>query len=117
MRTFQTVACGALLAALCVPSGSAAAAGPPLPTPQSGRAGVVAPGGSERLTTRRAGRDATRVSAVRRRDGRVLRSRTISGRWSIPAVTIAGATTGLSADGGTLLLAQPVSSYPPSSTH
>jgi hypothetical protein len=117
MRTFQTVACGALLAAMCVPTGSAAAAGQPLPTPQSGRAGVVAPGVSERLRTRRAGRDATLVSAVRRRDGRVLRSRTISGRWSVPAVTIAGGTTGLSADGGTLLLAQPVSTYPPSSTH
>ena len=116
-RRIHLVVFGALVAAACAPSASAAAAGPPLPTPQSGRAGVVAPGGSERLTTRRAGRDMTLVSAVRRSDGKVLRTRRIDGRWSVPAVTIAGGTTGLSADGGTLLLARPATTYPPSSTH
>lgn len=116
LRT-HLAAAGAIVAAACVPSGTAAAAGPPLPSSQSGRAGAVAPGGSERLVTRRAGPRSTVVQAVSRRDrSKVLRSREIAGRWAVPAVTLAGGTTGLSADGGTLLLARPASMYPPSST-
>jgi hypothetical protein len=94
---------------------TAHAAGPPLPSSISGKAGVVAPGGTERILTRRAGRD-TAVIAVRRRDGSVLRSRHISGRWSVPAVTLDNATTGLSKDGRTLVLARPTRSFPPAST-
>jgi hypothetical protein len=104
-------ACAAALA--LVPATHAA--GPPLPTADSGRAGVVAPGGSERLITRRAGRD-TEVTAVRRSDGAVLRARRVRGRWSIPAVTLDGANTGLSADGRTLVLARPTSAFPPAAT-
>jgi hypothetical protein len=115
-RRIHAVAFAAVLTAACLPSTSAAAAGPPLPSSQSGRTGAVAPGGSERLLTRRAGREATLVRAVRRRDGRVLRSREIAGRWAVPAVTLAGGTTGISADGRTLLLARPVAAYPPSRT-
>jgi hypothetical protein len=103
---------GALLLA---PAAAAAAAGPPLPSSVSGKAGAVAPGGSERLLTRRAGRDTT-VVAVRRSDGRVLRSRRIDGRWAIPPVTLEGATTGLSADGRTLVLARPTREFPPATT-
>ena len=66
----------------------------------------MAPGGSERLIARRAGED-TVVTAVRRGDRRVLRSRQISGRWSVSPVTVEGATTGLSADGRVLVLARP----------
>jgi hypothetical protein len=54
--------------------------------------------------------------ALRRRDRRVLRSRTIAGRWTVAPVTIDGATTGLSADGRTLVLARPESAFPPVST-
>jgi hypothetical protein len=75
----------------------------------------VAPGGSERLLTQRAGDD-TLVTAVRRGDRRVLRSRQISGRWSVPPVTVGGATTGLSADGRVLVLARPERYFPPTST-
>ena len=87
-----------------------------MPSPYSGREGAVAPGGSERLITRRAGRD-TLVLAVRRADReQVLRSRRIAGRWAVPAVTVQGGTTGLSADGGTLALAEPVTNMPPAIT-
>lgn len=103
------------VAVAALPS-AARAAGAPLPSAASGNAGVVAPGGTQRLLTHRAGRD-TRVVAVRRSDrGAVLRSRTIRGRWSVPAVTLAGATTGLSADGRTLVLARGTRRYPPAST-
>jgi hypothetical protein len=104
-----------LVCAVWAPAPAAGAAGPPLPSSASGRAGAVAPGGTERLLARRVAAD-TLVSAVRRNDGRVLRSRRIAGRWSVPAVTLSGGTTGLSADGGTLVLAHPTRDYPPTST-
>jgi hypothetical protein len=91
----------------------ARAAGPPLPSSASGKAGVVAPGGSERLLARRAGRD-TLVLAVRGRT--VLRSRHTAGRWSVAPVTFDGEGTGLSADGRTLVLVRPTRAYPPTRT-
>jgi hypothetical protein len=105
-----------LFAALALAT-PAHAAGPPLPSSESGKAGVVAPGGTERLLTRRVGTD-TVVTAVRLGSGAVDRSRRIAGHWAIPAVALDGSTTGLSADGGTLVLARPAStsSYPPTST-
>jgi hypothetical protein len=105
----------AFVCAACAPAPAAGAAGAPLPSSESGRAGAVAPGGTERLLTRRAGAD-TVVSAVSRSDGGVLRSRQIRGRWSVPAVTLNNGTTGLSADGDTLVLARPTRNYPPVST-
>jgi hypothetical protein len=100
---------------LLAPTPAAGAAGLPLPSSVSGKAGAVAPGGSERLVTRRAGDD-TLVRALRRGDGGVLRSRLIAGRWHVPAVTLEGATTGLSADGDVLVLARPTRVIPPSTT-
>jgi hypothetical protein len=73
------------------------------------------PGGGERLVTRRGGRD-TLVVALRRSDRAVLRSRRIRGRWSVPAVTLDNGTTGLSADGRTLVLARPTRTFPPTTT-
>jgi hypothetical protein len=105
----------AVVCAVCAPPPAASAAGPPLPSSQSGNAGVVAPGGTERIRSQRAGAE-TVVIAVRRSDGGVLRSRRILGRWSIPAVTLNNGTTGLSADGSTLVLAHPTRQYPPAST-
>jgi hypothetical protein len=102
---------GVLGALVLVPP--AHAAGPPLPSSQSGKAGVVAPGGSERLLARRAGPD-TVVLAVRH--GEVLRSRHIAGRWSVAPVTLDGAATGLSADGRTLVLVRPTRAFPPAAT-
>ena len=111
-RRLLLVAC--LLGAL-VPVPSANAVAPPLPSSATGKAGVVAPGGTERLLARRAGRD-TLVVAMRRGDRRVLRSARIAGRWSVAAVTLGGGTTGLSADGRTLVLARPARAFPPTST-
>jgi hypothetical protein len=112
----RRIVVSALLCASVVPASSAIAGGKlPLPTSVTGRAGAVAPGGSERLVARRAG-DTTVVAAVRRRDRQVLRSQPISGRWTVPAVTINGATTGLSADGRVLVLARPPRYFPPTST-
>jgi hypothetical protein len=95
---------------------AAGAAGPPLPSPATDRTGAVAPAGKERLVTKRSGHD-TIISAVRASDGRTVRSRRIDGRWSVPAVTVDGATTGLSADGRTLVLVRPVRELPPKATH
>jgi hypothetical protein len=105
-----SVACAALL-----PAGSADAAGAPVPSSASMKAGTFAPGGGERLITRRAGED-TLVAAIRRRDGAFLRSRTIRGRWAVAPVTLDGATTGLSANGRVLVLVRPERRYPPTKT-
>jgi DNA-binding beta-propeller fold protein YncE len=55
----------------------------------------VAGGGSNRTT----------VQAIDVASGRVLRSTTVAGRFRLPVVGIAGVPEGLSADGGTLVLA------------
>ena len=107
---------GAGLGAALVSAPAAHAAGAPLPSSFSGRAGAVAPGGTERLATHRAGRDTVLV-ATRRGSRLVLRSRRIPGRWSVPPATLDGRTTGLSADGRTLALARPTKAFPPTRTH
>jgi hypothetical protein len=86
-----------------------------MPSSASMKAGTFAPGGSERLITRRAGED-TLVAALRRRDGAFLRSRTIHGRWGVAPVAYDGATTGLSANERVLVLVRPERRYPPTST-
>jgi hypothetical protein len=106
---------GALVCALGLPAAPAGAAGPPLPSSASGKAGVLAPGGKERLITRRAGDD-TLVLAVGRPRGEVLRARRISGRWRVAPVAFDGAATGLSADGRVLALARPMRRIPPAAT-
>jgi hypothetical protein len=108
----------ALLAcAACAPVAVAEAAGPPLPSSATDAAGTSAPGGTERLVATRAGAR-TVVTAFRRGGGdRPLRSRRIPGRWSVAPVAIDGATTGLSADGRTLVLVRPTRSFPPATTH
>ena len=113
-RTRRLLLCAVVSGALA-PVPAANAAGPPLPSSVSGRAGVAVPGGGERLLARRAGRD-TVVVARRRSDGAVLRSRRLAGRWSVSAVTLDGGTTGLSADGRTLVLARPARAFPPAKT-
>ena len=75
----------------------------------------MGPGGRERIVTRRAGED-TAVLAIRRADRRILRSRVISGHWRVSPAALDGATTGLSADGRTLVLARPERGFPPTST-
>ncbi len=98
-----------LLTSLAVATPAAGAAGPPLPSAHSGRQGVALPGGGERIVARRAGDDTLLRAGAR--------SRVIPGRWSIAAVTVVGGTTGLSADGRTLVLVRPQRAFPPASTH
>jgi hypothetical protein len=112
--TRRFLLCAGVAGALAL-APAAHAAGPPLPSTASGKAGAVAPGGSERLVARRAGRD-TLLVAFRRRDGRVLRERRIRGRWSIPPVALDNATTGLSGDGRTLVLSRPTRNFPAATT-
>jgi hypothetical protein len=107
---------GVVLFAACAPAQSASAAGPPLPSSATGKAGVVAPGGDERLITRRASGEQTLVVAVRRSDRKVLRSGLIDGHWRVAPATFDGANTGLSADGRVLVLPRPERSFPPGET-
>jgi hypothetical protein len=106
---------GVALGAACVPAVPAGAAGPPLPSSATGKAGVVVPGGHERFLARRAGKE-TLVVAVQRRDWRLLRSQRIGGRWTIAPATFDGAATGLSADERVLVLVRPERDFPPTET-
>ena len=79
------------------------AAGGPVP-PAFGGAGVSAPGGGDNFVTVYGG-DQTVVMRIRKSDASVGRSRRIAGTFGVPGVTYDGINTGLSADGGTLVLA------------
>ena len=107
---------GVVLSLSCVPAQSASAAGPPLPTSATGATGVVAPGGDERIVTRGAPADQTLLVAVRRGDGRELRTGLIDGRWRIAPAAFDGTNTGLSADGRVLVLPRPERAFPPPET-
>ena len=110
----RLLVCGVLCAA-AVPTGGASAAGPPLPSSATGKRGVVAPGGDERLVTRRTGDD-TLVAAIRRGDRKLLRSARIAGDWRVAPAAFDGSATGLSADGRVLVLARPERAFPPPET-
>lgn len=88
----------------------AAAAGPWLWTVNGGE-GIAAPGGDVRYVARLAGGKTVLVE-LRRQDGARLRSLTIPGRWGLQAATVAGGVTGLSADGGRLVLTGPTRTGP-----
>jgi hypothetical protein len=94
--------------ALVVVGASAATAlagGRPAPGVLLGGDGVSGPSGAVRyVTTAKAG--VTTVTAVRVRDGRVLKSASIDGAYGIPLVANDGSTGGISADGKTLVLGQ-----------
>jgi hypothetical protein len=66
--------------------------------------GVAGPGGKVRYVARGGPGATTRVVALAR-DGSVLRSARIHGRFGVPAVTFNGQTGGVSTDGSTLVLA------------
>jgi hypothetical protein len=89
--------------ALTLPTAAAHAAGGPV-SPVQGGAGATAPGQEMGYIAVAAGRD-TVLEALDRRAGAVQRTRVLHGSWGIPGVSYDGATTGLSADGRTLVLA------------
>src|SRR4051794_25034316 len=101
MRRLLVVFVFALGAAFVAPA-AAGAAGGPVPALTNG-AGASAPGGHVGYVAVGAGR-VTVIERVRRRDGFVLDSTLIRGQLGVPGVAYDGATTGLSADGRTLVL-------------
>jgi hypothetical protein len=94
-----------LIAAACLVAPSTAQAGGGPVAPVLGGTGVSAPGGTENLVAVAAGHD-TLVERVRQSDGAVVRARLVNGRYGIPGAAYDGSTTGLSADGSTLVLAE-----------
>jgi hypothetical protein len=99
------------LAALAAAPAMARADGLPVGNLDVGPAGVTTPGGTDRFITLDAGRD-TLVARVRRAGGQVLASRVLRGSLAVPAVALDGAAGGLAADGRTLVVIQPRSSFP-----
>jgi hypothetical protein len=103
-RLLVIVLCGLGLAAPAAADG----AGGPVP-PQQGGAGVST--GSVNFVAISTGHS-TLVERVARGTGTVERFRTIDGSYGVPGVAYDGSATGLSADGGTLVLAETVRAYP-----
>jgi hypothetical protein len=100
---------------LALPATGAAAAGGPVPAVQGG-AGTTAPGSEASFIAVGAGNGRTTVQRVIRGSGVVERYRTIKGNFGVPGVAFDGSTTGLSADGRTLVLAGITRAYPPRDT-
>jgi hypothetical protein len=110
-RTAAVIACGIGLGA---PVGAAAADGGPA-FPMQGGAGATAPGSPVTFVAVGARRD-TVVERVRRNGGAVERTAVLRGAFGVPMVGFDGSTTGLSADGRTLVLAALPRAYPPPRT-
>src|SRR4051794_22541301 len=89
----------------------ARADGLPVGNVDTTRTGVSLPGAGERYFAIQAGRD-TLVTSVYRDGGLLLAYDTVPGTFTVPAVAQDGTTTGLSADGRTLVLVRPRLSYP-----
>jgi hypothetical protein len=91
---------GSCIVGIAAPA--AHAAGGPVPPVQDG-AGVSAPDGRVSYVAVSAGERT--IVERRRAGGAVERSRTLSGAYGVPGVAFDGSATGISADGGTLVLA------------
>jgi hypothetical protein len=106
------------IAALVAAGAAAAQAGAdglPVGGVEVGPYGVVLPTGDVRYVALRAGPN-TLVARVERLDGRVLGSRLVPGRFTIPAVALDGTAAGLAADGRTLVLIRPRARFPQKQT-
>jgi hypothetical protein len=111
-RAMAIVGCVAGLA-LAAPAAGADGGGPF--TPYLGGYGASAPGGTSVYITLPQ-RDGTLVERFDRRAGAVLDWRTIRGSYGVPAAAGDGSTTGLSADGHRLVLAEVPRTIPPKRT-
>ena len=99
--------------ALLVSPGAALAAGGPVPPVQNTYIGV--PGVSYEYAAWNAGRDT--IVKVKQAGARsTVRALRLAGHYGIPGVDYAGATTGLAANGRTLILADVPGSLPPRTT-
>jgi hypothetical protein len=101
MRKVRAVAIGVACAA--VTQAAAFGAGPS-PGVMQGRDGIAR--GNVRYVAV-PGLNTTTLEAIEREGGRVLRFRPFAGFWGIPLVAFDGTAGGLSADGHTLILADP----------
>jgi DNA-binding beta-propeller fold protein YncE len=114
-REMRSLVCCAALLVSGVGAGSAGADGLPVLGVDAGGRGVVARSGAVRYVTVPANGN-TVVARVDPHGGRVLASRLIRGRFTIPAVTYDASAGGLSADGRTLVLIRPRASFPRAQT-
>jgi hypothetical protein len=96
----------ALMAAGAFAPAGASAAGFPVPGMDTTKTGATAPGDPYRYVAYPA-RDQTTLTKVRRDGGVTLRHRAVEGRWVVAPVALDASTTGLSADGATLVLTNP----------
>ena len=110
MRRASLTAAVALWLAVIIPPAARAAGGPVSPV-QDSYIGV--PGVPYEYATWNAGHD-TLVKV--RQPGSVATALRLAGHWGIPGVDYNGTTTGLSADGGTLIVAQIPRNLPPRTT-
>lgn len=107
-----------LFAALLAASAFAATAsadGLPVLGIDVGSSGVTTPSSPARIVTLPDG-TGTLVERVARHGGQVLRFAHLPGTFTVPAVAYDSSASGLSADGKTLVLIQPRSSFPRAST-
>ena len=109
-RVLMVVLCGLGLVA----PGRALAVGGPIP-PVVGGAGVTETSGPFKFIALASG-NGTLVERVRRDGARVDGRRLLRGQFGVPGAALDGTTTGLSADGRTLVLADS-SNLPPNRTH
>jgi hypothetical protein len=91
--------------------GSASADGLPVLSIDAGPTGATARGVPFRYVTLPAG-SGTTVAQVRRDGGTIVRWNTLRGNFTVPAVAYDGAASGLSADGGVLVLIKPRQAFP-----
>jgi hypothetical protein len=106
-----------VLAAICLglaAPGVALGAGGPVSPVQGEGNGIAVPGSPYRYDAISAGRS-TIVQELSR-TGPVMSSLRIAGRYGIPGVDYTGSTTGLSADGGTLVMAELFGNHTPRTT-
>jgi len=106
--------CLLVLIAILALSAPAAAAGSKTPAANidTTSTGATAPGDPYRYVALRGGGD-TVLAKIKRADGAPVRSRRLPGRLVVAAVAQDASTTGLSADGSTLVLAAPRGSRVP----
>jgi hypothetical protein len=100
-------------AGLLAPSSAHAGGGPVAPV--LGGTGVSTSDGTENYVALAAGRG-TMVERVRQSDGAIVRARLVPGRYGVPGAAYDGTTTGLSADGSTLVLAERIGTRPLANT-
>jgi hypothetical protein len=110
MRTrLLTLALGLLVASI-VPA--AHADGLPVEGVDASRSGVPSPGRAGPRYVTLPAEKGTVVAAVDVVGGQVLKSRYVPGRFTVPVVAYDGSASGLSADGGTLVLIRPRLAFP-----